>query len=262
MKKNKIINLQERINKESNKPMGTVERNKIIMEYMPMIRCIARKISSKLPAHIDHEDLVSNGVIGLMDAIQKYDSSRNNTFKTYAEFRVRGSILDSLRSQDWIPRSVRDKSKRIQKVTKDLEQRLSRAPKEKEVADALGVSMGQYHELVRETRKVNIVSIDESSVLKRNDKASIFKILENESSSFQEMNKKSIQRIITQSIEKLHERERIVLSLYYYEEYNLRKIGQILKITESRVSQLHSQAIEKLKAKLMSAINEEELKAS
>ena len=245
-----------------NKNISVAERNKIIVKYLPMIRCIARKISSRLPAHIDYEDLISSGVMGLMDAINKYDSSRNNKFKTYAEFRVHGSILDSLRSQDWIPRSIRDKTKKVNKVTKELELKLSRAPTSQEIADGLEVSLEKYHSILTETKKVNMVSIDESAFFNKTDKSSVLEILENKHSSFNALNQKSIQKIIQKCIEELPERQRMVLSLYYYEEFNLRKIGKILKVTESRVSQLHAQAIEKLKAKLVTQVKEEELKAA
>ena len=271
--KNKIIDFQEKKEEKekltveesletNTKKLSVSQRNKIIVEYIPMIRCVARKIASRLPAHIDHEDLISNGVIGLMDAIKKYDSARNNKFKTYAEFRVRGAILDALRSQDWIPRSIRDKTKKINKVTKELEQKYSRSPKSTEIAKALNITIEKYHEILKETNKVNMVSIDESLFFSKTDKTSVLTILENKNSSFNIVNKKSVQKIITNAIEELPERQRMVLSLYYYEEFNLRKIGQILKVTESRVSQLHAQAIERLKIKLVHQIKEEELKAA
>ena len=238
------------------------ERNAMVVEYMPMIQCVAKKISAHLPSHIEFDDLVSNGVIGLMDAIEKYDPSRNNKFKTYAEFRVRGSILDALRSQDWIPRSIRDKAKKIDKVTRDLEQRFSRSPKEREIAEALHVSMEEYHSLVTQTRRVSMISIDENAFLNQTNKESILKILEGADTSFSKLNRKSIKILITKAIQELPERQRIVLSLYYYEEFNLRKIGQILKVTESRVSQLHAQAIERLRVKLANRVDDRELKAS
>lgn len=260
-KTGKTISLANYKNKVNNK-ISLIERNKMVEEYMPMIRYVARKISSKLPAHIDCEDLVSNGVIGLMDAIEKYDSERNNKFKTYAEFRVRGAILDALRSQDWIPRSIRDKAKKIEKVKKALEQQLFRIPEEREVAKALNVSLADYHGLLHETNKASLMSIDDMAFFNKSDKNSILKILEGNNSSFSIINKKSIQRIITKTIQELPERQRIVLSLYYYEEFNLRKIGQVLKVTESRVSQLHSKAIEKLKSRLANQIKQEELNAA
>ena len=244
------------------KKISIQKRNEIIEEYIPMIRYIARKISSRLPSHIDYEDLVSNGVVGLADAIEKYDAKRNNKFKTYAEFRVRGSILDALRSQDWVPRSIRDKAKKIEKAKKDLEQHLSRTPEDHEVAKFLNISLVDYHGLVNETSQVSVMSIDDMAFFNKTDKRSILKVLEDNSSSLNIINKKSIQKIIAKTIQELPERQRVILSLYYYEEYNLRKIGQVLKVTESRVSQLHSKAIQKLKLKLVDQLRDEELEAA
>ncbi|MCZ0932075.1 MAG: FliA/WhiG family RNA polymerase sigma factor [Oligoflexia bacterium] len=235
------------------------ERNKIVENYLPMIQCIARRISSRLPSNIQYSDLISSAVIGLMDAIQKYDPSRNNKFKTYAEFRVRGAILDALRAQDWTPRSIRDKAKRIDRVTKTLEQKFSRPPNEKEIASALEVSLEEYHSMLNQTKEVSVVSIDESSIFNHTDKNFVLKMLEDADSSLNQINKKSLHKVIVEAIRELPERQRIVLSLYYYEEFNLRKIGQILKVTESRVSQLHAQAIERLKYKLINKIEKKEL---
>ena len=269
MKAENIVSFEERRESAQNSGGEAVsgklslnERNAMVVKYMPMIQCVAKKISSHLPSHIEYDDLVSSGVIGLMDAIEKYDAGRNNKFKTYAEFRVRGSILDALRSQDWIPRSIRDKAKKIDRVTRDLEQRLSRQPKEREIAAALEVSMEEYHSLMSQTRRASVISIDENAFLNQSNKEAILKILERAETSFSKLNRKTIKGLITQAIRELPERQRIVLSLYYYEDFNLRKIGQILKVTESRVSQLHAQAIERLKAKLSRRLSDLELKAS
>ena len=235
------------------------ERNKIVEKYLPMIEAVAKRISFRLPANIHYQDLISNAVIGLMDAISKYDPSRNNKFSTYAEFRVRGAILDSLRAQDWTPRSIRDKAKKMDKVTKKLEQSLARPPTEKEVAMALNVSLQEYHSMLNQTKEISVVSIDESYVFNPNDKSFFLKILENQESSANQIAKKSLQKVITEAIKELPERQRMVLSLYYYEGFNLRKIGQILKVTESRVSQLHAQAIDRLKYKLLNKVEKKEL---
>ena len=244
------------------KNLTTEERNEIVENYLPMIQCIARRISSRLPSHIQYSDLISNAVIGLMDAIQKYDPSRNNKFKTYAEFRVRGAILDALRAQDWAPRSIRDKVKRIDRVTKFLEQKLSRPPNENEMAEALEISLEEYHAMLNQTKEVSLVSIDESSLFNHTEKNFVLKMLEDTDSSVHQINKKSLHKIIVEAIKELPERQRIVLSLYYYEEFNLRKIGQILQVTESRVSQLHAQAIERLRYKLMNKVEKKELSAA
>ena len=238
------------------------ERNAVIEEHLPMIQSVARRISSRLPAHIHYSDLISSGVIGLMDAIKKYDPNRNNKFKTYAEFRVRGAILDSLRSQDWTPRSIRDKAKRIDKVVKALEQKFSRPATEQEIAEALDVTIEEYHLMINQTREVNIFSIDEGSIFNPIDKDFVLEMLEDKNSSLSYVNRKSVHKVLINSIKELPERHRIVLSLYYYEGFNLRKIGQILKVTESRVSQLHAQAIKKLRVKLMNRVDRGDLTAA
>ena len=201
--------------KKTSSRISLQERNKIIVQYMPMINCIAKKISIRLPAHIECDDLISNGVIGLMDAIEKYDSSRDNKFKTYAEFRVRGAILDALRSQDWIPRSIRDKTKKLNKAIQKLELELGRSPEDHEVAAGLSITLEEFHSLVNQTRPVNILSIDEAAFFNRMDKKSIMKLLETKESILNRLNRKSINNLITSLIQELPERQRMVLSLYY-----------------------------------------------
>lgn len=263
-KNNNVIDLEAKRKERmiARKDLNIKQRNEIIEEYLPMIHYVARRISSRLPSHIQFNDLVSSGVIGLMDAIKKYDPDRNNKFKTYAEFRVRGAILDALRSQDWTPRSIRDKAKRIDKAFASLEQKLARKPKDREVAEALELSLEDYYIMVNQTREVSMISIDESCFFSTMEKDFVLKMLEDQDSSYNRLNKKDVHKIIIDAIKELPERQRIVLSLYYYEEFNLRKIGQILKVTESRVSQLHAQAIEKLKNKLMNRIEKEDLHAA
>ena len=266
--KSKVLNLRELKQQTEEeklilkKNLTVEQRNKIIESYLPTIESITKRISARLPANIQYSDLISSAVIGLMDAIGKYDPSRNNKFKTYAEFRVRGAILDALRAQDWTPRSIRDKAKRIDKVTKQLEQKFSRVPNEKEIAEALNVSLEEYYSMLNQTKEVNVISIDETYIFNNDDKSSILKMLEDSTLALGQINKKNIKKIITEAIKELPERQRIVLSLYYYEEFNLKKIGHILRVTESRVSQLHAQAISRLKYKLMSKIKKRELSAA
>ncbi|MGE0634152.1 MAG: sigma-70 family RNA polymerase sigma factor, partial [Pseudobdellovibrionaceae bacterium] len=164
--------------KEEPSKLTPQQKDRLIMEYTPLIRFVAQKIAVRLPSNIELDDLISAGVIGLMDAIEKYDPSRDNKFKTYAEFRIRGAILDELRSQDWVPRSVRDKSKLLDRTTIQLEQSLGRLPGEEEVAKALNVSMEEYHDLVNQVRPVSMLSIDEQQTFSNVDKKSILNVLE------------------------------------------------------------------------------------
>ena len=244
---------------KTKKTVSLIEKNKLIVKYTPLIRFIAKKILVRLPSNIELEDLVSSGVIGLMDAIDKYDSSRDNKFKTYAEFRIRGAILDELRSQDWVPRSIRDKAKMLERAHLELESELGRVPKEEEIAERLGIQMEDYFILLNQVRSVNIISIDEVQTFSLSDKKSLFDLLQKENTPFGDMSVKSLKKIVNKAIGELPERQRMVLSLYYYEGLNLKKIGIILKVTESRVSQLHAQAVGKLKSKLKRILSENEL---
>jgi len=249
--------------KEEPSKLTPQQKDKLIMEYAPLIKFIAQKIAVRLPANIELDDLISSGVIGLMDAIDKYDPTRDNKFKTYAEFRIRGSILDELRAQDWVPRSVRDKAKMIDRAFIELEAELKRSASDEEVADRLGVTMDEFHDLLNQVKPVSVLSIDDSATFSNVDKKSILNILEGTklNNPFNQLNMKTVKDIVAGAIEELPERQRLVLSLYYYEDLNLKEIGKVLRVTESRVSQLHAQAISRLRAKLTSYFEDQELEA-
>lgn len=249
--------------KEEPSKLSPDQKNKLIMEYAPLIKFIAQKIAVRLPSNIELDDLISSGVIGLMDAIEKYDPTRDNKFKTYAEFRIRGSILDELRAQDWVPRSVRDKAKMLDRTMIELEAELGRSASDEEVAQRLSISIDEFHDLVNQVRPVSVLSIDDSATFSNVDKKSILNILEGTkfNNPFTQLNIKSVKSIVAQAIEDLPERQRLVLSLYYFEDLNLKEIGKILRVTESRVSQLHAQAITRLRAKLVQHFEDQELEA-
>ncbi len=243
--------------KDDPKKINVKNKDEIIREYAPLIKFIAQKIAVRLPSNIELDDLISAGVIGLMDAIDKYDPTRDNKFKTYAEFRVRGAILDELRSQDWVPRSIRDKAKLLDRTMAALENDLGRTATEEEVAKALNVTIEEFHDLVNQVRPVSLLSIDEAQTFSNVDKKSILNILEGSklNNPYNQLNLKSVKEVIAQAIEELPERQRLVLSLYYYEDLNLKEIGQVLRVTESRVSQLHAQAVQRLRVKLQQTLN-------
>lgn len=247
--------------KEEPKRLTQAQKDELIKEYAPLIKFIAQKIAVRLPSNIELDDLISAGVIGLMDAIDKYDPTRDNKFKTYAEFRVRGAILDELRAQDWVPRSIRDKAKLLDKTIANLENELGRTATDEEVAKALNINIDEFHELVNQVRPVSLLPIDQATTFSNTDKKSIMDILEGSrlNNPFNQLNIKSIKDVVAQAIEELPERQRLVLSLYYYEDLNLKEIGQVLRVTESRVSQLHAQAVTRLRAKLASTIGAGEL---
>lgn len=233
-------------------------RDQLIMDYAPLIRFVAQRIVSRLPSSIEIDDLISAGVIGLMDAIEKYDPSRDNKFKTYAEFRIRGAILDELRSQDWVPRSVRDKAKKIERTFTELEQRYGRTVSDQEVSTALDMNIKDYHSMVAKVKSVTLLSVDELAGPNNTDRKSLLDCLDNPNatSPFSELKNKGLRSIIMKNIEELPEKQKLVLSLYYYEDLNLKEIGGILEVTESRVSQLHTQAVEKLRARLKGLLQE------
>jgi RNA polymerase sigma factor for flagellar operon FliA len=234
-------------------------KEKLILEYAPLIKFIAQKIAVRLPSNIEFDDLVSSGVIGLMDAIDKYDPSRDNKFKTYAEFRIRGAILDELRAQDWVPRSVREKAKQLERAHVKLEQKLGRMPSEDEITRELNITKEEYYDLLNQVKSVSILSLDEAGSFNSSDRKSILSLLESCKipSPITQLNLKTIKEVVTRAIESLPEKQRLVLSLYYYEDLNLKEIGDVLDVTESRVSQLHTQAILWLRRKLRSYFDEE-----
>ncbi len=238
--------------KEDFTPVNST-RDRLINEYAPLIKYIAQKIAARLPANIELDDLISSGVIGLMDAIEKYDCSRDNKFKTYAEFRIRGAILDELRAQDWVPRSVREKAKQLERCYAKIEQEKGRHATDEEVCGALGLSQDEFHDMLNQVRSVSLLSYDDLSSFSKADKRSLHGYGETTSKSptpFSEVNVAAVKRMISEAIADLPEKQRLVLSLYYYEDLNLKEIGRVLDVTESRVSQLHTQAILRLKGRL------------
>lgn len=233
-------------------PVNT-SRDTLIVEYAALIKFIAQKIAARLPSNIELDDLISSGCIGLMDAIEKYDAKRDNKFKTYAEFRIRGAILDELRAQDWVPRSVREKAKILERAYAKIEQEKGRQATDEEACEALGLTTEQFHEMLNEVRSVSLLSYDDLGNLSNSDKRSLHGVGEAGSrvpTPFSEVNTAHLKKLVAEAIEDLPEKQRLVLSLYYYEDLNLKEIGRVLDVTESRVSQLHSQAVLKLKARL------------
>ena len=240
--------------KEDFSPVNT-DREKLIREYAGLIKFIAQKIAARLPSNIELDDLISSGVIGLMDAIEKYDSTRDNKFKTYAEFRIRGAILDELRAQDWVPRSVREKAKMLERAYQRVEQLKGRHATDDEICDELRISPQEFHVLLNEVRSVSLLSYDDVSNLSKADKRAIHGHSEGTGKTanpFSEVNTAYLKQVVSKAIVDLPEKQRLVLSLYYYEDLNLKEIGRVLEVTESRVSQLHTQAVLRLRNRLKS----------
>ena len=229
------------------------ERNTLIMEHMPQIKYIAQRISANLPSHVELNDLVGTGVLGLLDAIEKFDPNRGVKFKTYAELRIKGAILDSLRNLDWAPRSLRKKSKDLEKTYHDLEQRLGRPATDKEICEEMEISLEEFYELVDQIKGLNLGSFQEISG--HDDEKSVDPLVTYvpdvpQMDPFFLFHKSEIREILTTAIDMLPKKERLVVSLYYFDELTMKEIGKVLGVNESRVSQLHTKAMLRLRAKL------------
>ncbi len=239
--------------KERDREIPPQLKEQIVLEHTPLIRYIVNRIAVRLPSHIDLEDLHNTGVIGLMDAIEKYDPDKNCKFKTYAEFRIKGAILDQLRSLDWVPRSVRQKGRRLERAYGELEQRLGRSASEEEVADSLGVQIDKFHELLNQVRGVSLVNLEEIGGYSDGDRNGGYgDIIEDTTAEnpFASLKLQEMKRIVSDTIGLLPEKERLVISLYYFEDLNMKEIGGILGITESRVCQIHTKSVLRLRSKL------------
>jgi RNA polymerase sigma factor for flagellar operon FliA len=231
-------------------------QEQMVLQYAPLIKYIASRLALRLPSHISLDDLISSGIIGLIDAIHKFDPSKNISFKTYAEFRVKGAILDELRSLDWIPRSVRKKTHVIENAYSELQKTLGRPAEPEEVAEALGLQMDEFYQLLDETKSVSLVelegvwkAISGNADVMESDLPEIL-LDENVRDPFMAVHFSQLQEVMVRGIEALPDKEKLLISLYYYEELTMKEIGQIMGYTESRISQLHTQAMLRLRSKL------------
>jgi len=229
--------------------ISDAERERLILEHLPQVRLIARRIQERLPENISLEDLVSTGVLGLISAIDNFDASHNVKLKTYAEYKIRGAILDSLRGLDWAPRQKRRKAKQIEAAIAAAEQRFRRAPNEEEIAAQLGIKLEEYHQWLVEIRGLNIASLEYAGAEHGRDMLHYIPDSEDNLPSTL-LEQSELERLVTEGIEQIPEIERTVISLYYQEELTLREIAQVVKLHESRISQLKSQAILRLRARL------------
>jgi len=228
-------------------------RDQLILNYAPLVKYVAGRMSAALPSHVDEADLISYGLLGLINAVERFDPKRRIKFETYAVTRIKGAIIDELRSLDWVPRSVRARAREIERTSAQLEHKLHRAPTDAEMADALGVSQSDFQDSITQIANSSLVALDEMWSTSSggetfalidtigdgdlNDPASVVGEMETRIS-------------LADAISGLPEREKIVVSLYYYEGLTLREIGEVLGVTESRVSQLHTKAVLRLRGRL------------
>ncbi len=224
------------------------ERERLILEHLPQVRLIARRIHERLPDCVSLDDLISAGILGLIAAIDNFDARHNVKLKTYAEYKIRGAILDSLRGLDWAPRQHRKKAKQIEAAIAAAEQRLQRAPAEEEIAAELGIPLEEYHEWLSEVRGVNLGSLESAGPDEESRDLLQFVPDDEENWPSRLVERRELERLLAQAIERAPYIERTVLSLYYYEELTLREIAGIVNLHESRVSQLKSQAILRLRS--------------
>lgn len=225
------------------------ERERLILEHLPQVRLIARRIHERLPDSVNLDDLISTGAIGLISAIDRFDPSLNVKLKTYAEYKIRGAILDSLRGLDWAPRQQRRRHKQIEGAITALEQRLHRTPSEEEIAGHLGVTLAEYHEWLVETQGLTLGSLEIASPDEESGRDLLSYISDDrESWPSRIVERSELQKLLAEAIAKMPEIEKTVLSLYYYEELTLREISKVVRLHESRISQLKSQAILRLRS--------------
>jgi RNA polymerase sigma factor for flagellar operon FliA len=230
--------------------MPAGDRERLLMEHLPTVRYLARRIHERLPQHVDLDDLVSAGVVGLIDAFSKFDHAKKVQFKSYAQFRIRGAILDSLRTLDWSPRELRRKGRAVEEAIRAVTQRIGKAPAENEIAAEMKLSLTEYQTLLGELKGLEIGSLHmERSEDSGDEELSYIPGAPDEDPLFRCLKGEMKQRLVD-AIEELPERERMVLTLYYYEELTMKEIGLTLGVVESRVSQIHSSAVVRLRSAL------------
>ncbi|MBI3038066.1 RNA polymerase sigma factor WhiG [bacterium] len=227
-------------------------KDSLILKYASFVKYVAGRIAINLPNNVEFDDLVSYGILGLIDAIDKYDPERKVKFKTYAKTRIRGAIFDELRVLDWTPRSIRQKARKLEKAYAKLEGKLGRAATDEEIADYLKIDISELHKLFEETKKSLLLSLDEIFYDEDEEGSSRFDFVENQKSDNPQLKieESEAKNILADAISKLSERERLVITLYYYEDLTSKEIGKILGVSDSRVSQLHTKAILRLRGRL------------
>ena len=230
-------------------------KEQIVLEHTALIQYVVGRIAARLPSHVDIEDLHNTGVIGLIDAVDRFDPSKDCKFRTYAEFRIRGAILDQLRALDWAPRSVRQRGRLLERAAAEVEQRLGHRAGPDEIADFLGIEIDEFHALTRQTRGISLVSLED--LKPQTDAGSRGPSGDVEDPKgpdpLEALSSRETMEALSRDIAELPEKERLVISLYYYEDLSLKEIGTILGVTESRICQIHSKAVGRLRNRHHSA---------
>ena len=231
-------------------PLEAAEREKLLAENLPEVHYIARRIHDRLPVQIPLEDLVHAGVLGLIDAVDKFDRTRDVQLKSYAKFRIRGAILDSLRATDWSPRRLRKQARLLEETSRNLATELGRSPSELEMAERLGMSLGEFHHLLNELHGLDMGSLQPADSESFDEADCTYQPNGAEENPFFQCLQSELKSFLAEAMKSLEEKERQVMALYYLEELTMKEVGAVLGIGESRVSQLHSMALVRLRARL------------
>lgn len=228
---------------------GIIDKDQFITEFTPLVKRIAYHMMARLPASVQVDDLIQAGMIGLLDAINRYEGSYGRQFESYAAQRIRGSILDELREADWLPRSLRRKMRQIETAIRTLEQRLGGPPNEQEIADELNIPLAEYQEMLQEAGGGQLIYYED---FQENEEDHFLDHLCNDhcNEPLDQLLEKNLRELLVVAIEKLPEKEKMVMGMYYEQEMNLREIGEVLGVSESRICQLHTRAISRLRTRL------------
>lgn len=244
--------------KETSKPgpWRKPSKEEAYKRYAPLMKYVVDRVASNVPKYVEREDLLNAAALGLFDALEKYDSDKGTKFETYAVWRIRGAVLDELRAMDWASRSVRRKARQLDIMTRDMDQRLGRAASDEELADAMDISASEMSRLLDEVRGVVLLSLNQSGgETEEGNSGGLAEVIEDPHAqdALDEVERMQLSDLLVDVISDLSEQEKLVLALYYYEEMNLKEIGQTLDISESRVSQIHTKAISRLRNRVRRA---------
>lgn len=252
-KESKVIQIWQDYKEKDDK----TARDKLILHYSPLVKYVAGQVASRLPKSVEVADLVSYGLIGLMEAIEKFDPSREIKFETYAMPRIKGAMIDELRVLDWAPRSLRAKAKELEKAYCELENELKRMPEDEEVASVLGTTVEELHDVMADLSRCSIIALEDlwSADSEKDNRVNVMDVLVDTKAKDPAMmfEQEEVKTILAEALTKLPEREKMIITLYYYDSLTLKEIGEILEVTESRVSQLHTKALLRLKTRLKEA---------
>jgi len=244
-----FVDKNEKLWKAYAKSQDAEIKEKLIIEYAPLVKYVAGRLSVHICHRIEYEDLISYGIFGLIDAIDKFDYGKGVKFETYASLRIRGAIIDSMRKMDWIPRTLRQKNKQLEQAYSELEMELGREPTDEDVADRLDMTLEEARDLIKKSSVITLISFDD--YLTQNHEEAFVGINNTAPETPEDTyDKKELQEMLAEAIDKLSEREKKVVMLYYFEDLTLKEISRIMDVSESRISQIHSKAVLKLQGKL------------